>query len=98
MDGTEKIDDAELLEVTGGESREFEQLTEWIRRNDSRNYNRKMLSNKILVVQWLKKNVPGFTKCFYHQNDENEYYVEGCGDEPLNYDQLMELIKSNNGK
>ncbi len=95
MNGSEKIDDAELLAVTGGESKEFEQITDWIRRNDSRNYNRKMTTNKILVVRWLKDHVPGFTKCSYHQYSENEYYVEGCGNDPLNHEQFMELIEKN---
>lgn len=89
--------DSELKEVTGGNSSEFETLVRWIKQNDPKHYSPAMETDRILVVRWLKDNLPGFKKCSFHQNGTNEYYFNDSGNDPLNNNELLQLIRSTLG-
>lgn len=95
--GAAEMKDSELKEITGGNSSEFDAIVRWIRQNDPKNYSPAMENDRILVVRWMKNNLPGFKKCSFHQDGANEYYFQNSGDDPLNNTELLRLMQNTLG-
>ena len=86
----EKIKDGEMIEVTGGNAKEFDQILAYIKENDPRAYSDTMNTNRVEIVLWLKKMIPGFESCKFHSDGNNEYYINGT---LVSQEELMSMLE-----
>lgn len=86
----EKIKDAEMINVNGGNAKEFDEIMDYIKKNDPRAYSDTMKANRVEIVLWLKKMIPGFESCKFHSDGNNEYYINGT---LVSQEELMDMLE-----